>query len=97
MYVYYIWGSELDSLRQYEENFRLEAELHEKLTFAKQNSRKLEIQLLESNKIEFIDENISIKPVDYYYTNVIARSSKVMSECRKISKKFLYTGIEKAS
>ena len=42
-------------------------------------------------------ENISIKPIDYYYTNSIARASKVMSECRQISKKFLFTGIEKAS
>ena len=49
------------------------------------------------NEIAFIGENISVKPVDYYYTNPIARSSKVMSECRQISKKFLFTGIEKAS
>ena len=48
-------------------------------------------------KTNYIDENILIKPIDYYYTNSIARSSKVMSECRQISKNFLYTGIEKAS
>jgi len=47
--------------------------------------------------VDFIEENISIKKIDYYYTNSIARSSKVMSECRQISKKFLFTGIEKAS
>ena len=47
--------------------------------------------------MNFLDENILIKPIDYYYTNPIARSSKVMSECRQISKKFLFTGIEKAS
>ena len=49
------------------------------------------------NQINFIDKEISIKSIDYYYTNPIARSSKVMSECRQISKKFLYSGIEKAS
>ena len=49
------------------------------------------------NKIDFIENKISVKPIDYYYTNSIARSSKVMSECRQISKKFLFTGIEKAS
>jgi len=48
-------------------------------------------------KVDFTEENISVKHIDYYYTNSIARSSKVMSECRQISKKFLYTGIEKAS
>jgi len=48
-------------------------------------------------KPDFVDEKISLKPIDYYYSNAIARSSKVMSECRQISKKFLFTGIEKAS
>jgi len=52
---------------------------------------------IEENKIDFVEGNISVKPIDYYYTNPIARSSKVMSECRQISKKFLFTGIEKAS
>ena len=49
------------------------------------------------NKVDFVEENILIKPIDYYYTNPIARSSKIMSECRQISKKFLFTGIEKAN
>ena len=48
-------------------------------------------------KVDFVDKNILIKPLDYYYSNSIARSSKVMSECREISKNFLFTGIEKAS
>ena len=47
--------------------------------------------------VKFVDERITVKPLDYYYTNSIARSSKVMSECRNISKNFLYTGIEKVS
>ena len=50
-----------------------------------------------SNKIDFIKENIIVHPIDYYYTNSIARSSKVMSECRNISKKLLFTGIEKTN
>ena len=51
----------------------------------------------KTSEITFVEENISLKPIDYYYTNPIARSSKVMNECRQISKKFLFTGIEKAS
>ena len=47
--------------------------------------------------VNFIEKNIFIKPIDYYYTNSISRASKVMSECRQISKNFLFTGIEKAS
>ena len=47
--------------------------------------------------IEFMEGDIKINPIDYYYTNPIARASKIMSECRQISKNFLFTGIEKAS
>ncbi len=58
---------------------------------------KINNNIKSKNVTEFIEENVSIKPIDYYYTNSIARSSKVMSECRKIQKNFLFTGIEKAS
>ena len=58
---------------------------------------KINNEVKKTFEVDFIDENISVKPIDYYYTNSIARSSKVMSECRQISKKFLFTGIEKAS
>ena len=47
--------------------------------------------------VDYIEENIEIKSIDYYYTNPIARSSKTMNECRKIKKNFLHTGIERAS
>ena len=46
---------------------------------------------------DYIDGNILIKSIDYYHTNAIARSSKIMNECRQISKSLLHTGIEKAS
>ena len=59
-------------------------------------SKKTE-NVIITNEIKFIDKKILIKPIDYYYTNSIARSSKVMSECREISKKYLFTGIEKVS
>ena len=58
---------------------------------------KNDIEIKKINKVDFVESDISIKAIDYYYTNPIARSSKVMSECRKISKNFLFTGIEKAS
>ena len=32
--------------------------------------------------LEFISENIITNKIDYYYSNVIARASKTMSECR---------------
>jgi len=52
---------------------------------------------IKINKIEYIESDISIKKIDYYFTNPIARSSKTMSECRRAAKKLLSNGIEKVN
>ncbi len=43
---------------------------------------------------DYIDEKIIINPIDYYYSNVIARASKTMSECRNIKTDLKKTGTE---
>jgi len=53
--------------------------------------------LKKKKLVDFIEKEIFIKPIDYYFTNPIARSSKTMSECRRIKKNLLFTGIDKAS
>ena len=58
---------------------------------------KIKNTFCKTNNISFIEKDISIKPIDYYYSNSIARSSKTMSECRQIKKKFPLSGIDKAS
>jgi len=58
---------------------------------------KINTKISKKNKIGFIEKDIVLKPIDYYYTNSIARSSKVMSECREIKKKISFKEIEKAS
>ena len=45
-------------------------------------------------KDEFINEKILVSPIDYYHSNVIARSSKTMNECRNIRSKLKKTGTE---
>ncbi len=45
-------------------------------------------------KKEFIDEKILVHPIDYYYSNVIARSSKTMMECRNLRRKVNKTGTD---
>ena len=45
-------------------------------------------------KFEFINEKISLNEIDYYYSNVIARSSKTMSKCRNEKIKLKETGTE---
>ena len=70
-------------------------QLRESIT--KHIQSKINNDIKKIKEVDFTEENISIKPVDYYYSNSIARSSKVMNECKQISKNFLFTGIEKAS
>ena len=43
---------------------------------------------------DFIEEKISLDLSDYYYSNVIARASKTMSECRNIKIESKKTGTE---
>ena len=43
-------------------------------------------------KNNFSNEKIFINPIDYYFSNSISRSSKVMSECRDIKLKYLKSG-----
>ena len=49
-----------------------------------------------SNKInqKFSDEKIYINQIDYFFSNCISRSSKVMSECRGIKLKTLKSGTD---
>ena len=42
----------------------------------------------------FVDEKILIEEIDYYFSNVIAKSSKTMSECRSLRSKYIKTGTD---
>ena len=43
-----------------------------------------ELKKIEKVSEYFANEKIEIKPIDYYFSNSIARSSKTMSECRNV-------------
>ena len=69
--------------------------------YNKQLKKKIESKVKDNlnitKSVNFVNGDISIKPIDYYFTNPIARSSKTMAECKRIKKNFLFTGIDKAS
>jgi NADH-quinone oxidoreductase subunit G len=46
----------------------------------------------EIKSSDFVDEKINIRKIDYYFTNAISRSSKIMSQCREIKKNYLKNG-----
>ena len=60
-----------------------------------------ELPAFENHEIKntspnFISEDVSIKELDYFYTNSISRASKTMSECRQIKLKSKKTGTDNA-
>ena len=60
------------------------------------NYLKLDQKFINKDKIitEFSSEKIVIDSFDYYYSNVIARASKTMSECRNEKLKVKSTGTD---
>ena len=60
------------------------------------NYLKLDQKFINKDKIitEFFSEKIVIDSFDYYYSNVIARASKTMSECRNEKLKTKSTGTD---
>jgi NADH-quinone oxidoreductase subunit G len=46
----------------------------------------------EKKESIFEDQKININKIDYYYTNAISRSSKTMSECRRVQNEQLKDG-----
>ncbi len=49
---------------------------------------------LSNKSMDVIDEKIKVHEIDYYYSNVIARASKTMSECRNNFLKQSKTGTD---
>ena len=58
-----------------------------------------ELPFLKNTEIKevtssFVDEEVTIKELDYFYTNSISRASKTMSECRQIKQNSKKTGTD---
>ena len=50
--------------------------------------------IVRVNKNTYWRKQINIQEIDYYYSNVIARASKTMTECRNEKIKLKKTGTE---
>ena len=69
----------INKKRLYKNKEDLENNMINYLNLFKENNKDLKYKDIESS---FINETIKIKENDFFYSNVIARSSKTMSECR---------------
>jgi len=82
-------ASKIKSKELYKNKDELEKSMvnYLKLTNNEKNKKNVE-------NFEFVNEKINFNEIDYYYSNVIARSSKTMSRCRQEKIKFKETGTE---
>ncbi len=53
-----------------------------------------ESKSFELPNYDFLEENITVDEIDYYHSNVIARSSKTMTDCKNTRITFYKTGTE---
>ena len=82
---------------EFDDNESQLSELEEKLTLKLGNLGEMfgvVRQVAGQTKGEFENEKIHVSKFDYYYSNVIARASKTMSECRNSLLKLKKTGTE---
>ncbi len=85
--------NELSELLKRKKLFQNKDELIDNLlNYLDLNQKKIKSKNFSS--VDYIDEKIIINPIDYYYSNVIARASKTMSECRSIKTNLKKTGTE---
>jgi len=85
--------NELSELLKRKKLFQNKDELINNLfNYLELNQKKTQSKNFSS--VDYIDEKIIINPIDYYYSNVIARASKTMSECRNIKTDIKKTGTE---
>ena len=61
------------------------------MNYIKLNKKDKNNKIIET---QFFNEKILIDPIDYYYSNVIARSSNTMSRCRSEKLKTKSTGTD---
>ncbi len=72
--------------------FESKKQLLDEMMMYIKNKKEKKASNFEKN--EFLSENILVKDIDYYYSNVISRSSKTMNECRNEKLKLHKTGTE---
>ena len=56
--------------------------------------KKIILQISDIENLEFNKEILKINNEDYYYSNVIARASKTMFECKNAKTNLKSTGTE---
>ena len=84
----------MNNRKLFNDKDELESSMFNYLNLHKEKKSKTNEQTNETEEFNFKDENLKIFIKDYYFSNVIARSSKTMIECNNSKINFKSTGTE---
>ena len=82
----------LNNRKLFNDKEELESSMFNYLNLKKDKQNGVPIK--EINQMEFIDENLKVEFKDYYFSNVVARSSKTMLDCYNSKIDIKRTGTE---
>ena len=82
----------LNNRKLFNDKEELESSMFNYLNLKK--DKQNEVPIKEINQMEFIDENLKVEFKDYYFSNVVARSSKTMLDCYNSKIDIKRTGTE---
>ena len=84
----------MNNRKLFNDKDELESSMFNYLNLQKEKKANLNEQNNFSGNVDFKNESLKITIKDYYFSNVIARSSKTMIECKNSKIKFKSTGTE---
>ena len=82
----------MNNRKLFNDKEELQSSMFNYLNIKKENTRS---SLVTKNiKKDFVNEYVKVKFKDYYFSNVIARSSKTMHDCNNAKQEIKRTGTE---
>ena len=84
----------MNNRKLFNDKDELESSMFNYLNLQKEKQNNSKVLIDESVDAEFENESLKISVKDYYFSNVIARSSKTMIECNNSKINLKSTGTE---
>ena len=84
----------MNSRKLFNDKDELESSMFNYLNLEKEKQKNFKEKNDNSENVEFKNENLKVIIKDYYFSNVIARSSKTMVECNNSKINLKSTGTE---
>ena len=84
----------MNNRKLFNDKDELDSSMLNYLNLQKEKQSNTNNQKVNINNLEFQNEDLKIKLKDYYFSNVVARSSKTMIECNNSKINFKSTGTE---